>query len=314
MDLHPSDTEEAVRAASEEYLRDNIPLGAARDRPDAIWTDMAAMGWFGIALPEQAGGVGMSLGAEALVLAELGRTLAPVGTIAMVVAAGIAVAAGDHALTGDILAGKRRVALGLAEAGGMLRVIEARGADLVLTTANDGAALFDAPADWTVRPCLDPSTSQAIILRPEKPRLQIAGSHAADHQRLATAAFALGCAEAARDMAAAYAKVREQFGRAIGSFQGVKHLCADMAVRCSAARAQLLYAALALEGGHDDAALQIAVAKRLADAAAVGNGRANIQVHGGMGMTDDCDAHLVLKRAHLLQFVSPVSTAMLLAA
>jgi alkylation response protein AidB-like acyl-CoA dehydrogenase len=314
MDLYPSDTEEAVRAASEAYLRDHIPLNAARLRPEGIWTDMAAMGWFGIALPEDIGGVGMSHGAEALVLAELGRYLAPIGTIAMAVAANVAIATGDQALAMDILAGTRRVALGLTEAGGQLRVLEARGANMVLVTGDNGASLYDAPVDWTINDCLDPSTSQAIIALPPKARIQTTGSRAANHQRLVAAAFALGCAEAARDMAAGYARVREQFGRPIGSFQGVKHPCADMAVRCSAARAQLLYAALTLDSAREDAAFQIAVAKRLADAAAIGNGRASIQVHGGMGMTDECDAHLVLKRAHLLQFISPVSTAMLLAA
>ena len=87
-----------------------------------------------------------------------------------------------------------------------------------------------------------------------------------------------------------------------------------MAVRCSAARAQLLFAAMALETETTDALFQVAVAKKLVDAAALNNGRGTIQVHGGIGMTDEFDAHLVLKRAHALGFVSPVTSATLLAA
>ncbi len=315
MDLHPSDTEEAVRSASEAYLRDTMPLSDARDRPEGIWRGMADMGWFGIALPEEAGGIGLTLGAEALVFAELGRHLAPLGAIAATVAVDIAHRAGNAELAAMILAGNTRVALGLPQQGGRLRVLDAEGADIVTVVTDGSGALHPVPADWSAGPCLDLSSSQAVIDRPAGAPLAIFdGGHAAAHQMIAAAAFALGCGEAARDMAAAYAQTREQFGQPIGAFQGVKHPCADMAVRTSAARAQLLYAAMALDGGTADCVFQVAVAKRLADAAALHNGRGNIQVHGGMGMTDECDAHLVLKRAHTLQFVSPATVGMLLAA
>lgn len=315
MDLHPSDTEEAVRSASEEYLRDTMPLSEARGRPAGAWRGMAEMGWFGIALPEEAGGIGLTLGAEALVFAELGRHLAPLGAIAAAVAVDIAHRAGNAALTEAILAGDARVALGLPQADGLIRALDAEGATLVTVVTEDGGSLHAVSGEWSAGRCLDLSSTQAILATPKAaPLAAIAGPRAAGHQRIAAAAFALGCGEAARDMAAAYAQTREQFGQPIGAFQGVKHPCADMAVRCSAARAQLLYAAIALDDDVPDAAFQVAVAKKLADAAALQNGRGNIQVHGGMGMTDECDAHLVLKRAHALQFVSPSTAKMLLAA
>jgi alkylation response protein AidB-like acyl-CoA dehydrogenase len=135
---------------------------------------------------------------------------------------------------------------------------------------------------------------------------------AAQHFQLLAAAYALGTADAARDMACAYALVREQFGKPIGSFQAIKHICADMAVRAAVARSQLYFAACALDESADDAAYHIAVAKRLSDRAALDNARANIQVHGGIGMTDEAAPHLCLKRAHLLAFIAPVSTADLL--
>jgi len=89
-------------------------------------------------------------------------------------------------------------------------------------------------------------------------------------------------------------------------------ICADMAVRCAVARSQLYYAACALDAGSGDAGFHVAAAQRLADTAALDNGRANVQVHGGIGMTDEAYPHLTLKRAHLLGFIAPVSSSDLL--
>jgi alkylation response protein AidB-like acyl-CoA dehydrogenase len=85
-----------------------------------------------------------------------------------------------------------------------------------------------------------------------------------------------------------------------------------MVVRSAVARSQLYFAACALDADAPDAAFHVAAAKRLADTACLDNGRANIQVHGGIGMTDEAAPHLCLKRAHLLSFIAPVSTADLL--
>jgi len=84
-------------------------------------------------------------------------------------------------------------------------------------------------------------------------------------------------------------------------------------VRAAVARSQLYYAACALQAGESDAAFHVTAAKRLADQAALDNGRANIQVHGGIGMTDEASPHLCLKRAHLLQFLAPAESRILLA-
>ncbi|MET0136863.1 MAG: acyl-CoA dehydrogenase family protein, partial [Sphingobium sp.] len=306
MDLQPSETEEAIRAASEAYLKDAFPLSEARARHPNAWTRMADMGWFGISLSEDAGGIAMDYGAEALVFAELGRFLAPVGAIAGAVSARLAHAAGDNVLAAEIAGGRRRVALGLDNGDGRLRLLDVDGADLVLIVGSDNADIHALPANAEPTPCLDPSVAQTMAPLPSgAPIARVTGPSAMLHQQIAAAAFALGCAEAGRDMAVDYAKIREQFGKPIGSFQALKHIMADMAVRCSAARAQVLFAALSLEGGRSDAPFHVAVAKRMADAAAIDNGRANIQVHGGIGMTEEADPHLVLKRAHLLSFVSP---------
>jgi alkylation response protein AidB-like acyl-CoA dehydrogenase len=108
-----------------------------------------------------------------------------------------------------------------------------------------------------------------------------------------------GVAEAARDMAVSYAATRVQFGQLIGAFQAVKHACADMAMRAEAAAAQTFYAALLVTAGNADTASDVASARLIAGKAALDNAKANIQVHGGMGFTQECDAHLYLKRAQL---------------
>ena len=110
----------------------------------------------------------------------------------------------------------------------------------------------------------------------------------------------VGIAECALDMIVEYAKVRETFGRKIGSWQAVRHPCADMAVRVEAARSQLWYSAAAMKEQRADAPTHLDAAKHLANQAAVANADSNIQLHGGIGVTEEHHAHLLLKHALLL--------------
>ncbi|MBQ0867745.1 acyl-CoA dehydrogenase [Streptomyces sp. RK75] len=110
---------------------------------------------------------------------------------------------------------------------------------------------------------------------------------------LLTAALQLGSACRTLELAVGYAREREQFGRPIGAFQAVQHLCAEMLVRSETARSVVYAAAVTA----DDE--EISAAKLLADTAAVGNARDCLQVHGGMGFTWEADVHLHLKRAWL---------------
>ncbi len=114
--------------------------------------------------------------------------------------------------------------------------------------------------------------------------------------------MALGVAEASTDLAVAYAKERQQFGRPIGAFQALKHLMADMFVRAELARGAVYAAGVTLDDpvvGSVERA--VAGAKITAGEAAIGNGKTCVQVHGGMGYTWEVDAHLLLKRAYVLE-------------
>src|SRR5207302_2924605 len=138
--------------------------------------------------------------------------------------------------------------------------------------------------------------------------VQLADAHEAARSRRTGAALVaaqlLGLAEATTDLAVAYAKERQQFERPIGSFQAVKHLLADMLVRAEVARAAVYAAGVHLDDrGLGDLHRAVATAKLLAGEAALANGKACVQVHGGMGFTWEVDAHLYLKRARVLDTV-----------
>jgi alkylation response protein AidB-like acyl-CoA dehydrogenase len=133
--------------------------------------------------------------------------------------------------------------------------------------------------------------------RPDRPSSELRQEGA-----LLTAAYCVGMADRLTELAVDYAQDRRQFDRPIGSFQAVKHLCADMAVRTELARVAVHAAACVLDdpttGALDRA---VSAAKLLAGEAAVLNGRTGTQVFGGMGFTWEVDVHLYLKRAWVLE-------------
>ncbi len=120
-------------------------------------------------------------------------------------------------------------------------------------------------------------------------------------EQILTGALCVGIAAATLDLAVAYAKERRQFGTVIGSFQAVKHLCADMLVRAESARAAVHAAAVtADQPGVGDDERASAGAALVATEAAIANAKTCIQVHGGMGFTWELPLHLYLMRARVL--------------
>jgi alkylation response protein AidB-like acyl-CoA dehydrogenase len=135
------------------------------------------------------------------------------------------------------------------------------------------------------------------------PLIWIASSQWPSYQRaqLLIGAYAVGMSEATRDMAVDYAKTRQQFGKPIGSFQSIKHLCADMAIRSEAALCQIIFAALVQAEHLPGAEFHSTSGKLVATGAALQNAAQNIQVHGAIGFTAEADAHVYLKRSHLME-------------
>jgi len=270
----------------------------------AGWARLGEAGVFHLCLAEEAGGVGLGLAEAAMVYEELGRALVPGPLVASHLAAGLV----DGADDGSVVVGLVERPVPGAVGTSSLPVVVEHLADLdVLLVLSDAGIerLEPASLDATHLPRpMDPLTPvwSLPVLPAGEP---VAGPDVAGWWRrdgaVLTAALQVGMAQWACDLAVEYAKGRVQFGRPIGGFQAVKHLCADMAVRAEVARCAVQAAAVTVDQADvGDADVAAAGAKLLADEAAVTNGRSCIQVHGGMGFTWEVPAHLAYKRARVL--------------
>jgi alkylation response protein AidB-like acyl-CoA dehydrogenase len=297
MILQPTPDQRAlIDEAFARPLDELLPLDRLH-KPDSQepWSALAELGLFGIASAEELGGVGLSPVEEALAATELGARLAGPQVLAAIMATHLA----DDALRARIVAGDVRVAPAVL-AGSQVRLFDADGAEFVLLRRAGEAALLPIAA-FGNRALIDGHHWTAPIEAGSVPAdIGWAPVEAVLRVRLVEAAALCGVAACARDMAVAYACMREQFGHPIGGFQAIKHRCADMAMVTRAATDQVTFAAVALDQGRGDAAFQVEAALLLAIDAALANARANVQIHGGIGFSDEADPHLVVKRAHLL--------------
>lgn len=301
MFLAPDGDEIGISTAAADFLGEAMPIERLHapdcaDMSAALRKALGDMGWLALALPEDKGGSGLSAVEHALFFREAGRLCGPVDLLAQTLAV---LVAGDD-LRPAIVAGEQGVALAVRD-GGRLRLLGAPDAALALLVTEEGAQLF-ALADLATqsRPSLDPANSMAMTEAGATPLAQVAGRDIWLLGQLGAAAMLIGVAEAALDLIVNYARIRETFGRKIGSYQAVRHPCADMALRAEVARCQLWFAAAAIKEGRSDAAVHLDAAKHLANQAAHANADSNIQLHGGIGVTDEHDAHLLLKHAMLL--------------
>lgn len=296
IDLSLSDEQREIVESISTLLRDNSPV--ARLRPsgtrDDVHGQLAAWGWFGVGLAEQEGGLGLGIAEETLLYLEAGRSLLSPSVLATTLAVGLA----DVELRARLVAGGSRAALAMPAGQGATYCFDRGDAAALVMIDGDETTLH--PADAFTGAELAGLDENVVL---EKGMLDVSRRLAtapADRATLLTAAMLVGVAKAAGELAVDYAKVREQFGQPIGGFQAVKHHCVNMALDAFFAEAQLLMAAACAAAGAADAAFQRIVAARTAIKASRSNAAVAIQIHGGMGFTAECDAHLFLKRAHLL--------------
>lgn len=314
MDLLPNSEQAEIAASARKLLGESAgparlrsldPDASATD--DALWTTCAQLGWFGLGLAESYGGVGYSAAEESLLFREIGRALAAGPFVGTVVAGHLAADAPDTKLVTEITEGRVRVGIALSTTDepvgqhvtGTFTTFDADDVDYFLVLGA-GVALVAAASVAVERSvCFDPAARQAVLTI-DADAVLLGGAATQRLAILLTAALLSGIAEAARDDSVAYVKVREQFGAPIGSFQAVKHRCADAAVRADAATNLTSLAALSLAAGTDDADRLVDSALRVSADAAIRNAGDNIQNHGGIGFSSEADAHLYLKRAHVL--------------
>lgn len=294
MDFELTRDQEDLRDGLRKLLAGRFPIEQVRtleavggiDR--SLWRELAEAGVFSLRATEAEGGVGLGMAEAVLVFEELGRALVP----------------------GPL------VATHLSTRPGIVGVVErARPAAVEYLEHLDRLVVLDDDGVWEIDPTtvvadavptpLDPLTPVTFVR--DLPRGEQCGDIAtAERMRVEgtvlSAALLLGIAGVVTEQAVAYALDREQFGRPIGSFQAVKHLLADMFTRAETARAAVYAAGVTVDDPIvGDPARAAAVAKIVAGDAAVANGKACIQVHGGMGFTWEVDAHLYLKRAWVLE-------------
>lgn len=276
-------------------------LADGGQRPErATWKAAADQGWFSLRIPEADGGAGLGLVHATLLFEEVGRHLAP----GPVLWSHLAATHLPPPRRADLATGAC-VATGVEVGAGPLLVEDLDLADVVLFVDDEGLVLVPREhVDGASRTAFDPSrTLTEITTVPAGERV----GDAATSRRLRLegallcAAMAAGGAGAVSELAVEHAKHRMQFGQPIGAFQAVKHLCVDAAVQARAAESLVRWAALhADERGLDAAEAVVRQAKIVATEAFLTAAHIAIQVLGSMGYTWEHEAHLYLKRAHVL--------------
>ncbi|MEO3827621.1 acyl-CoA dehydrogenase [Actinomadura sp. B10D3] len=327
---------EALAESVRGFADRNIPATAVRAALDAdeetrpaFWPALAEQGLLGLHLDEEHGGQGFGLLELAVVLEELGRAAAPGPFLPTVLASAVIDASSNAKLRAELLPGLadgsrtaavaldgeltgRRDGDSLVVSGTSATVLGASLADVLVLPVADGDGeqwvAVDA-ADLTVTPVasLDRVRRVASV---EASGAAVGADRVLDGLtggRVRDIAAALFGAEAAGlsgwlvSTAAEYAKVREQFGRPIGQFQGVKHKAARSLIALEQARAAAWDAARALDEGTGDAGFAAAVSAVIAVDAGVQTARDAIQILGGIGFTWEHDAHVYLRRALTLR-------------
>jgi len=292
---HPSADQLSLANTIEESVVPLLPLARLHASPEEtreVWASLEEIGIFGITIPESQGGSGLGAVEEALIAMTLGRCLAAPAVLATMGAAHAAPIGGAELKAKRIAAGYRRANRVVA--------VENAGCEFVLVREAELAAVY-ATASKSARP-VDRTLWLASLQEYPSLGKPVAQFDAADllRLRLIDAAALSGIAQAALEMGVSYAGIREQFGRPIGSFQAIKHHCANMAIAANCARDQAAFAAVAVDYQRDDACMQVESALLVAGKAALDNAAKNIQIHGGIGFSDEADPHLLLKRAQLL--------------
>ena len=259
---------------------DKLPAGFDQD----VWTALVDTGVFSLRTDLELG-----LADTVLVFEELGRACVPGPLVATSLAAGRSVGP-----TTFVDAADAPLLVPHLDVSAAVLVLDGDTARLCPASSVTGTALAEP---------IDPLTPLHEVVRlPDGDVIATGedGVHLRRDGALLTAALQVGIAARLTELAVDYAKQREQFGRTIGAFQAVKHICADMFVRTELGRVAVHAAAVTCDdesGG--DAMRAVAGAKLLADEAATVNSRSCVQVHGGMGFTWEVPVHFFLKRAWL---------------
>jgi alkylation response protein AidB-like acyl-CoA dehydrogenase len=328
MDFELSPDQLALQDAARDLLDDRAGhdqvrahLDSGRPYDESLWRALADQGWLAIALAEADGGVGLSWVEAAVLLEQIGRHTAPVpflpSLLALTALAGAEEPQGEW--VGGLASGARMGCVAWSTHPDALRAVAsgptwtvsgrigpvegAALADIAVVVAGD--AVFSVELDEAHRPPAEPAMDGTRVLSwltlDEVPATRLGGASLAaeilDRGAVGAAAEILGGSDRVLEMAVQYAKDRVQFDQPIGSFQAIKHRCADMLVDVEGMRSATWYAAWAISAGDPDASAAASTAKVWSSDAAKRVMASGLQVHGGIGFTWEHDLHLYMKRS-----------------
>jgi alkylation response protein AidB-like acyl-CoA dehydrogenase len=298
------------RSSGPEQVRVVVENPGDPDEDAAIWKQIVDMGWTGIHVPEELGGAGAGYDALAVILHEMGRHLTTSPYLASSVLATEALLRAPKREAAArylprLVAGEIRAAVRLPA---QPLVLDAAGADLLIEEIDSGQIVAIEEFSCTPVPTVDRTRRLYEVQSDGPPAALLAeagGSGEGLMQRvaasgsIAAAADAAGAAERITELTTEYANNRVQFGKPIGSFQAVKHHCADMVIAVEASRAAVRAAFEALGDPEGEALLAVDIMSSYCGPACSRVCGLAVQVHGGIGFTWEHDAHLFMKRAKL---------------
>jgi alkylation response protein AidB-like acyl-CoA dehydrogenase len=275
----------------------------------ALWRSMVDQGWMGVELDEKRGGLGLGTVAGAVLLEQVGRHVAPVPFLPSLLALGALARAADDGVR-DAEPWIERLVSGDAigcVAWGDGPVVAAPVADVAVVVVRDRVAAVDLTASGgpSREPAMDLTRALGWLRPDARPAFTLGGREAADALLDAGATYVsaemLGGAARVLELTVEYAKERVQFGRPIGSFQAVKHRCADMLVDVEGMRSTAYHGAWCIGAAEPEASVAASTAKVWCSDASRRVMASGLQVHGGIGFTWEHDLHLYLKRSQLDQ-------------
>jgi alkylation response protein AidB-like acyl-CoA dehydrogenase len=337
MNFDFSDDQQAIKRTAREFLQARYKLelvrelaGDERGFTDEQWEAVAELGWPGVMVDEEHGGLGLGAVELIVIQEELGYALAPTPLLSSVAASLLVAAAGSpeqkERWLEPLASGQARGAVALwdesagwspahpqaepSEDGTLsatkIAVADAGTADVLVVASRGGHLLVEAGAsglEITPEPALDDTRklfgvrfqSTPAEVMPEGTPDSVAHAYAVVVAALA--AENVGIAQRTMEMAVEYAKDRKQFDRPIGSYQAVSHRCAQMLLEVEGARSLTYGAAWALDHDPENAVRAASMAKAYAGDAGFRVSASALQVHGGIGFTWEHDLHFFLKRA-----------------
>jgi alkylation response protein AidB-like acyl-CoA dehydrogenase len=313
MDFGLTEDQSEIQRNAHDMLAQRASAAKVREHAEArttdaeLWSELRELGWPGIAISEEHGGMGLGAVELSILAEELGATLAPVPFLGSVLAATLIEHAGSDAqrerwLPG-LASGELVGAVGRASDGVAGLVVGAPEAQVIVLLDDDGAATVADAADAQIEAieAIDPTRTAGRVTLPAGAGEALEGDIAAatDRALIVVASELVGVAQAALDMTLEYVKERKQFNTPVGAYQAVSHRCAQMLLDTERARVLTSLASWAADADPERLPEAAAMAKASASAGAKEVTNAAIQMHGGIGFTWEADVHWLFKRAQV---------------